>query len=296
MGYEVLSMGQKKKSFLKKLTDQYRLIIIDEDTFEHKVDFSISRLNVVFVTGGFALLLIILTTWLIAATPLREYIPGYPSAEFKRKMLELNRKIDSLEKEAGIRQQYLDDLRRILTGEIKADTLAPEISVAPRETKVDTLALRPSEADLQLRKEVEEKEKFAAGTAYPAGDIHFIPPLRGHISQEFDLNKKHYGIDIVVKKKTPVKAVANGKVIFTGWTPDNGNVIIIQHGASWISVYKHNTKLLKKPGDLVHAGEVVAISGDTGTNSTGPHLHFELWKNGKPVDPAGYVDFRAELP
>ena len=285
-----------KRSFFKKLTDQYRLIIIDEDTFEHKVDFSLSRLNVFIVTGSIAFLLVALTIVLIASTPLREYIPGYPSVDFKRKIYRMNKKLDSLQHEVDLRNRYLDNLRMVLSGEVRPEELSRKEAVSPSGEKVtvDTAALQASPADLELRKEVKEKEKFAAPGISPGGTFEFIPPLRGHISQEFDLSKKHYGIDIVVKKKTPVKAIAPGTVIFSDWTPDNGNVLIIQHDNQWISVYKHNHKLLKHQGEFVKTGEVVAISGDTGTNSTGPHLHFELWKNGRPVNPADYMDLRKD--
>jgi len=288
--------SKKNRSFIRKLTDQYRLIIIDEDTFEHKVDFSLSRLNVIVVIGAMAFFFTGLTAFLISSTSLREYIPGYPSVDFKRQIYRMNKQLDSLENEVQLRNQYLDQLRLILSGDIKPeewDKTVPAGDTAEK-IRIDTLALQPSEADLQLRKEVEEKEKFATeGIAVTEGSV-FIPPLRGYISQEFDLKKKHAGIDIVVKQKTPVKAIAAGTVIFSGWTPDNGNVLIIQHPGNWISVYKHNHKIMKRQGDAVIAGEVIAISGDTGTNSTGPHLHFELWKDGRPVDPANYLDFQPE--
>jgi len=292
-------MGQKnseKRSFLKKLTDPYRLIIIDEDTFEHKVDFSLSRLNVFLITGALALLLVGLTIVLIASTSLREYIPGYPSVDFKRKIYVMNRQLDSLREEVELRNQYLDRLRLILTGELQADKLQSSDIIPTEKTQVsaDSLALEPSAEDLALRKEVEEKEKFTTPPSLSSQTTGFLPPLRGHISQEFNVRRHHYGIDIVVKKKTPVKAIAPGTVIFSAWTPDNGNVIIIQHPGKWLSVYKHNHKLLKRQGDQVEAGEVIAISGDTGTNTTGPHLHFELWKNGKAVNPEAYMDFQPD--
>ncbi len=282
---------KNKRSFFQKLTDQYRLIIIDEDTFEHKVDFNLSRLNVFVVLGSLSVLLIGLTAFIIAATPLREYIPGYPSAGFKREIYKMNTELDSLKKELEIRNLYLDNLKRVLTGEVKPTEIQhlTDTNAIP-EIKVDTLALQPSEADLELRKEIEEKEKFTTKD-FTGGSLGFLPPLHGMISQGFDISKRHFGTDIIVKTKTPVKSIADGTVIFSGWTPEDGNVIIIQHQTPWISVYKHNQKLLKRKGDKIKAGEVIAISGDVGTKSTGPHLHFELWRNGEPVNPELYIDF-----
>ncbi len=284
----------QRRSFFKKLTDRYRLIIYDEDTFEHKLDFSLSRLNVFVVIGIVSLFLISLTTLIIAVTPLREYIPGYPSADFKTKIYRLNLKMDSLKVELEKRNLFLENIKKIMSGEITPE-LTGEFehnSVSEKPVKIDTTALKPSQADLQLRKEVEEKEKYQIGIGHEEPETSgFISPLRGMISQGFDLTQKHYGTDIIVKTQTPVKSIAKGHVIFSDWTPDNGNVIIIQHQGGWTSVYKHNLKNLKQQGDLVKAGEVVAISGNVGTNSTGPHLHFELWKKGQPVDPENYIDF-----
>ncbi len=286
-------MGKKKnnRSFLRKLIDPYRLIIIDEETFEQKVDFSLSRLNVFVFLGGLSVFLIGITVVLIATTPLREYIPGYPSAAFKRQIYRLHTELDSLRREIEIRNTYLTHLRLVMTGEIEPEALEEAVAHdSVPEVKVDTAALQPSQADLALRKEIEQKEKFV--TDVPSDEsFGFLSPLRGIISQGFDPAQRHFGTDIVVKTKTPVKAIATGTVIFSDWTPDNGKVIIIQHQAPWISVYKHNQKLLKRKGERVKAGEVIAISGDVGTNSTGPHLHFELWNNGTPVNPENYIDF-----
>jgi murein DD-endopeptidase MepM/ murein hydrolase activator NlpD len=282
---------KKKRSLVKKLTDQYRLIIIDEDTFEHKVDFNLSRLNVFVALGVLSLFLITVTIFIIASTPLREYIPGYPSADFKTKIYRLNNQLDSLQKEIEIRNSYLNNLRMVLTGEIKPGEIQTTPAESDIDVKIDTAALQPSPADLALRKEVEEKEKFSVDNRFAANATRFIPPLHGMISQAFDLKKRHYGTDVVVKVKTPVKSIADGTVVFSDWTPDDGKVIIVQHPGNWLSVYKHNQKLLKRKGEHVKAGEVIAVSGDVGTKSTGPHLHFEMWKNGEPVNPENYIDF-----
>ncbi len=277
----------KKRSFFKKLTDTYRLLIIDEDTFEHKLDFSLSRLNVFAVTGFLALMLIVGTVFLVAYTPLREYIPGYPSSELRKKVYQLELFKDSLRREVRMRDRYIDALRRVMTGEITPEELSRK-ALSDSIAAVDTAALKPSHEDSLLRKEVERKEAFRV-TGNKEGRLHFIPPVRGLISRRFDPSAGHLGVDIVLPKNTPVKAIAAGRVLFTGWTPDNGNVIVLMHSQNFVSVYKHNQKLLKHTGQTVEAGEVIARAGNTGENSTGPHLHFELWHNNRPVNPELYM-------
>ena len=284
-------MGKKqnteKRSFFKKLTDTYRLLIIDEDTFEHKLDFSLSRLNVFAVTGVIALILIVGTVFLIAYTPLREYIPGYPSSELRKKVYQLELFKDSLMHEVEVRDNYINTLRKVLTGEIEPGELS-NVNVSDSIVKVDTSALNPSHEDSLLRQEVQRKEAFQVAGA-ESNRIAFLPPVHGLISRRFDPASGHLGVDVVLPQNTPVKAIARGRVLFTGWTPDNGNVIVIMHPQGFVSVYKHNRKLLKHTGEDVEAGEVIAKAGNTGENSTGPHLHFEIWHNNRPVNPELYV-------
>jgi murein DD-endopeptidase MepM/ murein hydrolase activator NlpD len=280
---------KQKRSFFKKLTDTYRLVIIDEDTFEHKLDFSLSRLNVFVVTGVLALLLIAGTTLLIAYTPLREYIPGYPSTKLKKQVYHLSVALDSLNREMEIRNRYNDRLRMALSGDIQPENVKKAMDTSGI-VKVDSLNLLPSHEDSLLREEVSRQEAFRVkkiNNSLP----RFIPPVRGPVSRHFEPDKGHYGIDIILPQNTPVKAIAAGRIIFAGWTPQDGNVLIISHKGQYISIYKHNQKLLKKAGELVKAGEVIARAGNTGERTTGPHLHFELWYKDHPVDPALYINF-----
>ncbi len=279
--------ARKKRSLFKKLTDTYRLLIIDEDTFEHKLDFSLSRLNVFAVTGFLALLLIVGTVFLIAYTPLREYIPGYPSSELRKKVYQLELFKDSLSREVQMRDRYIESFRKVMTGEITPEEISRK-ALSDSIAAVDTAALKPSREDSLLRKEVERKEAFRV-TDNRQTEISFLPPVRGPISRRFDPSAGHLGVDIVLPQNTPVKAVAQGRVLFTGWTPDNGNVLVLIHPQHFVSVYKHNRKLLKQTGQKVEAGEVIARAGNTGENSTGPHLHFELWHNNRPVNPELYM-------
>ena len=279
--------ARKKRSLFKKLTDTYRLLIIDEDTFEHKLDFSLSRLNVFAVTGFLALLLIVGTVFLIAYTPLREYIPGYPSSELRKKVYQLELFKDSLRREVQMRDRYIEALRKVMTGEITPEEISRK-ALSDSIAAVDTAALKPSREDSLLRREVERKEAFRVSES-KQDRSGFLPPVRGLISRHFDPAAGHLGVDIVLPQNTPVKAIASGRVLFTGWTPDNGNVIVLIHPQHFVSVYKHNRKLLKQTGQKVEAGEVIARAGNTGENSTGPHLHFELWHNNRPVNPELYM-------
>jgi murein DD-endopeptidase MepM/ murein hydrolase activator NlpD len=287
-------MGKKKrrKEIKRKLLHKYRLVILNESTFEEKISFKLSRLNV-FVTGTImAIALIALTILLIAFTPLREYIPGYSSTALKRQATELTYKTDSLVNALNYTNRYLESVRMVLSGDIETsqvnrDSLFESIKLEPGE-----LNLTPIREDSILRAEVALEDKYNL-FEQPVfdGSILLYTPLLGTISQGFDPDHRHFALDIVAPRDTPVKSVANGRVIFSEWTAATGYVIIIEHKQDLISVYKHNGSLTKEQGAIVRAGEVIATVGNTGELTTGPHLHFELWKDGNPVNPANYIDF-----
>ena len=267
-------------------------MILNESTFEEKISFKLNRLNV-FVTGTlFIIVLIGVTTLIIAFTPLREYIPGYSSTKLKRQATELTYKTDSLVTVLNYTNRYLDNVRKVLRGDIEnnqtnRDSLFEQYKLDP--ASVD---LTPIRADLLLREEVELEDKYNLFER----DIEnlgtlFFSPVNGTLSQGFDQKTKHYAVDLVAPRDTPVKAIADGTVLFAEWTTETGYVIIIEHQEGITSVYKHNGSLSKSQGDLVRAGEVIASIGNTGELTTGPHLHFELWRKGKPVDPQNYIDF-----
>lgn len=281
-----------KNKLKQKLIDKYRMVIINENTFEEKLSFKLSRLNV-FVYGSlFAILLIGLTSILIAFTPLKEYIPGYSSSKIKRQATELTFKIDSLENELAVNNIYLNKVKKVLTGDV-TDLEFDKDSVFETITyHKDTLAINPSENDIEFRKEVEREDKFSFfQEAKKAADIVFFAPVSGTITANYNIQQKHFAVDVAIKSGTPVKAVADGTVIFAEWTAETGQVIILEHANGFISVYKHNGTLLKQQGDLVKSGEVIASSGSTGELTTGPHLHFELWSDGYPVNPTNFIDF-----
>jgi murein DD-endopeptidase MepM/ murein hydrolase activator NlpD len=287
-------MGNKKdkKKFATKLLHKYRLVILNEDTFEERLSFKLTRLNVFVVVTLSAILLIAGTTFLIAFTGLREYIPGYSSAKLKRQATELVYKTDSLQRVLMLNNQYYESVKRVLTGDLDSTGLNRDSVVKRGINDPALLNLKPSQADSLLRDQVAQEDKFNIfETAGSEMEFALFPPVKGSISEKYDIKTRHFAVDIVVPKNAPVKAVADGRVIFSEWSAGTGYVMIIEHNYGLISVYKHNASLAKEQGDFVRSGEVIAAAGSTGEYSTGPHLHFELWKEGNPVNPTDYIDF-----
>lgn len=282
-----------KQKLLQKLLERYRIVVLNEDTFEERFSFKMNRLNVLIWSSIAAILLIGLTTVLIAFTPLREYIPGYSSSSLRLKASHTSYKVDSLENVLQQNQKFLMSIQKVLRGEDEDEYAQKEKNIGFVE-KIDPSGIdfSPSKQDSILRARVEMEDKYnLLEEAVYRGDFMLYPPVKGTISQEFDRLNGHFAIDIVAKENEPVKATANGTVIFAEWTVETGNVIIIEHSFGIISVYKHNAILLKKQGDLVKAGEVIAKLGNTGELSTGAHLHFELWSEGNPMNPAEFINF-----
>ncbi len=283
--------SKKKNNYLKeKLTFKYRIVVLNEDTFEERFSFKLNRLNV-FVFGGlFSILLIGLTFMIIMLTPLKEYIQGYSSTELKKEASNLVYKVDSLNQALTVNNLYIENIQKVLKGEIKRTTFNKD-SVF-KQMKIEKIDFAPSPLDSAFRHEVELEDRYSVfEEATRSNDIVFTSPIKGEITQTYDSKEKHFAIDIAVDKDTPVKAIADGTVIFRGFTADTGYVILIEHNQGFISVYKHNASLYKEQGDLVKSGEVIASAGSTGSFSTGPHLHFELWNEGYPVNPINYINF-----
>ncbi|MFS4455333.1 M23 family metallopeptidase [Maribacter sp. 2304DJ31-5] len=283
---------KKRKEIKRKLLHKYRLVILNESTFEEKISFKLSRLNV-FVTGSlFMIGLIGLTILLIAFTPLREYIPGYSSTKLKKEATELTYKTDSLVRTLNYTNKYLNNIRMVLTGDIENNQINRDSLFEQFKLDPASVDLTPIKEDSLLRAEVALEDKynlFERNTDKKT--LILFPPITGTLSMSYDAKKKHYGVDVVAPKDTPVKAVDNGTVIFSEWTADTGYVIILEHEGGLLSVYKHNGSLAKSQGAIVRAGEVIASVGNTGEFTTGPHLHFELWDSGNPVNPLDFIDF-----
>jgi murein DD-endopeptidase MepM/ murein hydrolase activator NlpD len=281
---------KRAKRIRKKLLHKYRLVILNEETFEERFSFKLNRLNVFVFTTLLALFLISTTTLIIAFTPLREYIPGYSSTKLKRNATELAYQTDSLRRIIAVNEQYLASIKKVLTGDVKTVKFNKDSIIEVAKTDPSVL-VRTSRRDSLLRETVSQEDKYNPLIGNTTPQYALFSPVKGTISEPYDSRSKHYAVDIVTVKDAPVKAIADGTVIFAEWTAQTGNVIILKHNNNLISVYKHNAMLTKGQGQLVKAGEVIATVGSTGELTTGPHLHFELWRDGFPVNPTSFIDF-----
>lgn len=295
--------GSLKRKWIQKLRNKYLLVIRNEDTYEVKLSFRLSRLNVFIALGLTTIILVVLTIFLIAFTPLREYIPGYMDVDLPRQVYALQLRADSIEREFRQRSLYFENIKNIIEGNDMTEYYQQAtVNEGQTDTAInyDNIQITHSAEDSLLRLEFEREGRFLRGSSSgivsadggnEVPDFLFFSPLEGIISSRFNPDIGHFGVDLVSNKNEPIKAVLDGMVVFAGWTLETGHVITLQHQHNILSVYKHNSVLLKKEGNFVKAGDVIAIIGESGELSTGPHLHFELWFNGNPVDPTDYIRF-----
>ncbi|ATA72764.1 MULTISPECIES: M23 family metallopeptidase [Capnocytophaga] len=290
------SQKKNKKEYIRrKLLSKYRLVFMDEETYEEKASLRLSRMNIFVVGTLFSLFLIIATTLFIIYTPLRQYILGFSEVNNKQETINLAFKIDSLENQMRKNDLYLNSIKKVLTGDILYTQINKDSIYESNKIDPKTIDLSPSRQDSLLRQEVAEEDRYNVfeKALYQNKEILLFPPIsKGVISNEFKPQERHFGIDIAAPEGTAVKSVADGTVIFAEWTVATGNVIIIEHKQNLVSVYKHNATLVKQQGDQVRTGEVIATIGNTGEFSTGTHLHFELWSNGYPANPRNYIEFK----
>ena len=281
----------KSRKIKHKLLNKYRLVVLNEDTFEERFTFKINRLNVFVFSIIFTVALILATSILITLTPLREYIPGYSSVTLKKNAAQLAYKTDSLQQVIKINELYFSSIKKVLKGDVSSVNFNKDSIIEAAKIDLTVIDINTSKEDSLLREKVSLEDKY--NPLINNSEINFVlfPPVKGTISQDFNAKEKHYAIDVVTLKDAPVKSAADGTVIFSEWTTQTGYVIIIEHSNNLISVYKHNSQLTKEQGSLVKAGEVIATAGNTGELSTGAHLHFELWSDGYPIDPTNFIDF-----
>lgn len=280
-----------KKWIVKKLSDRYRLIIYNDTTFQSVWSMKLTRLKAFTITSLLSAILVVLVILLIATTGLREYIPGYPKAEYRQMLLLNALKADSLENELEKRDRFFQSIQAVLSGEVPADNIyADTVSVLStfEITEYDHDSLFQ---DKLLAEQTSLATSPGSSRRLSLSQIHFFAPVKGVITNKFKSTHDHFGVDLVSEPNVRISSVLDGTVIFSGWTIDTGYVIYIQHDAELVSAYKHNSVLLKNSGDRVRAGEAIAIIGNTGEHTTGPHLHFELWHEGAPLDPEQYIDF-----
>jgi murein DD-endopeptidase MepM/ murein hydrolase activator NlpD len=284
----------KKRKFIHKLKDRYRLVILNENTLEDVWYAVLSRMNFMVWIGFIGIVLVAMGIVLVSFTPLREYIPGYPDGNIRWLYLQNSMLVDSLEQQINLRDQYINNVRAILKGK---ETIAYSTTLdsLPPVNKVE---FEINDFDSVLQTQILEEDRYNISMAYQPEEtkfeinkLHFYTPLKGAITNLYDAQGNHFGVDIVSNLNEPILSVLDGTVILAGWTLEAGYVIQVQHGNNLISIYKHNSQLLKDMGDRVKAGEAIAIIGNTGEYTTGPHLHFELWFNGKPLNPRDYIVF-----
>jgi hypothetical protein len=288
-----MAKEKSKKKYIHKLKSKYRLSIFNDQTFEEVLVMRLSRLNVIAAVGGVAILLIALVTILIAFTPIREFIPGYPDGNTRRHIVENALKTDSLERELQQWKIYLSNLHTILRGD-SPDNME---SIPDTSIRYSEITFTRSMEDSLLRLQIESEELYNLSVVDTKNDrgnltrFHFFPPVKGVVTNSFNARLGHLGVDVVAPPNEVIVAIADGTVTLSSWTLETGYVIQIQHENNLLSVYKHNSKLLKQSGAQVKAGEAIAIIGNSGELTTGPHLHFELWHNGTPINPEQYIVF-----
>jgi murein DD-endopeptidase MepM/ murein hydrolase activator NlpD len=281
-----------RKRFLEKLRNRYRLIIYNDTTFQSVWTMKLTRIKVFTITSLASAAIIVLVIFLIAGTQLREYIPGYPKEEYREMLIRNALLVDSLENEIVVRDRFFQTINAIMRGEEPPD-FSQTTEAIERHGIID---LPPINQDSIFQDKIlEERLSLSVqSTRNPLGslsNLHFFLPIKGLITNKFNASRGHFGIDLVSQPNTRISATLSGTVLFAGWTLDTGYVIYLQHDNNLISAYKHNAALLKKTGDRVNGGEAIAIIGNTGEVTTGPHLHFELWHEGKPIDPEQYIVF-----
>ncbi|MFT6320658.1 MAG: murein DD-endopeptidase MepM/ murein hydrolase activator NlpD [Granulosicoccus sp.] len=284
-------------NFKEKLQNTYRLVVMNDESFEEVGSYKLSLLNLYVAISAAIVLVVILVSTLIFFTPIKRFVPGYGDAS-SGDLLEINKTIANLEKQLKEQKNYTDSFRRMITGDDETESDVKEEKILEIDSLQSVAIIKEDEI---LRQEVEEdvqsqqRQKLGSinisSNEMPLEQLYFIPPITGVVSEQFMPDKKHYGTDILAPKNTPVKATLDGFVISSDWTLETGNTISIQHSNNLISFYKHNSALLKEIGNPVKAGEAVAIIGNTGTLSNGPHLHFELWHKGKPINPEDFITF-----
>jgi murein DD-endopeptidase MepM/ murein hydrolase activator NlpD len=284
-----------RRKLARNLKSKFRLVVLNDQTLEEKFALRLTPMNVLVFGGTFALSLITITLYLIAFTPIREYIPGYADVNMRRSMVNMTLKTDTLLGKVAAQEHFIENMMKVINGQ--ADSTKPTRKQVAEQLYDSIHHLEKSEADSQLRLQIEGGDRYAldAGTekAFSSGigSYSFFTPLKGSVTTKFNTAQKHYGIDIVSGPNEVIKSALDGTVVLANFTSETGYVIGVQHSNNLFTLYKHNSALLKNVGDYVKAGEVIAVIGNTGEYSSGPHLHFELWFNGSPVNPIDYISF-----
>ena len=289
-------------SVFQRISKKVHVVVVNAESFEEKRHFMLSPLNAVVLLSFFAILIIIATYLIIAYTPLKQSIPGMPdlSSELTLRKVDLEN-IQYLEKvkhQSNIEALYFQNLITILNNEVPSDPTSQDSTYNRDSTDYAIMDFSTSEKDSILRAKIDLREKYELhdkeGSVSQNDDmkgVFFFTPINGSVSASFNLKEGHFGVDIVAPKDETVMAILDGTVVFNAWTPENGHVIYLQHSYNLISVYKHNSFVLKKVGEFIEAGDPIAIIGNSGRLSNGSHLYFELWHKGIALNPEDYMRF-----
>ena len=284
---------KENKGFFKKLFNDYKVVVSSEDTFEEKFAFKASKINVFVLMLVYSVILISFTVSIVFFTQLRELVPGYSSSDLLNRAIYLTQKTDSLERQIELNNKFYKSIEDVLSGKTDEFIERDNIPIDSSLNEKNVFSISPNSEDSILRNYVDSQDKFnLTKNELVIENKMFFSPIKGDITQTFNFEENHFAIDIAADIGTPVKSILDGKILFSEWSVDTGHVIIVDHGDNIVSVYKHNSKSLKEQNDFVQAGEVIAYSGNQGSLSSGPHLHFELWKNGTPIDPEPLLNFQ----
>lgn len=283
---------QSSSRLYSRLRNRYKLVLLNIDTFEERFSLLLTPLNVIVLLGTLIFTITVIAFTLLGWTPLRYYLPDYAEEiRVKKLAVEAALKADSMEIALAQRNAYIQNIRMLIEGRI--DTAVFDSALLKTVDPLDVVYTRSAE-DSMLRSEIEKEDLLNLNPNFNR-DVKsaylLFPPIAGTIMDRFDAESNHYGVDIAAPKDATIKAIDDGTVVISAYTAETGYVLQIQHDNDLISIYKHNSTLLKKEGDKVRAGEAVAIIGETGEYSSGPHLHFEMWKKGVPVNPEIYFSF-----
>jgi murein DD-endopeptidase MepM/ murein hydrolase activator NlpD len=288
----MLNKRLKRQLLLNKLYNKRRLVILNEDTFEETFSLKLNLMNVFVVGSVGAILIIFFTTFIIAFTPLREYIPGYASSKLKQQALEMAIKSDSLEKSVKINNTYIASIKKVLTGDLEYAKLNKDSIKALDLELLDESEVDPTEKEKELRQQVIKEDKFNVfDSAEPKVGFVLFPPARGSVIEKYNPKNKHLAVTLALTNNTPIKSIGAGTIIFSDWTPSSGYVVIIRHKDDILSVYKNAASVTKSQGNIVKSGEVIALAGTSTPQKTNATLRFELWKDGFPIDPTQFINF-----
>ena len=291
----------KRKKLISQLKHTFRLVFFNDNTFEKVWHLRITMMKILSIVGVIILILVVGSMSLVMFTPLRYLVPGYPSEGMRTQIVSNAIRLDSLEHEIRLRDRYFSAINAIVSGR-EPEIIDDEEAENNENPIVYDIVFTRSVQDSLLRRRVEEEERFNVGmrtqsvTSSFSDEIMisrllFFKPIEGVISNRFSLNNNHFGIDIVAAPNQVVKSILDGTVILSTWTSETGYIVQVQHAANIISIYKHNARLLKNKGERVKVGEAIAIVGNSGELTSGPHLHFEIWQNGIPVNPEDFIVF-----